>query len=84
MCNKSCNNMKEFSAVAAGRGDLMRKEINVPIGFYCNGCIYLGADKNMEVWYCKLSGLWKVSNSEGQILKDSRCLENYIETLKNT
>lgn len=63
---------------------MLRKEIKVPIGFYCNGCIYLGADKNMEVWYCKLSGLWKVSNSEGQILKDGRCLKNYIETLKNT
>lgn len=65
---------------------LYKKEINVPSGFYCNGCIYLGADKNINnraVWCCKLSGLRKTPNSKGQLFKDNFCIKNCIETLEN-
>lgn len=66
---------------------LYQKEINVPSGFYCNGCTYLGTDKNMQnrtVWRCELSGLWKTPNSKGQLVKDNFCIKNCIKTLENT
>lgn len=66
---------------------LYQKEINVPSGFYCTNCSYLGTDKdikNRTVWLCKLSGIWKTPNSKGQLIKDNFCIKNYIETLENT
>ncbi len=65
---------------------LYQKEINVPNGFYCNGCIHLDTEKNIKnrtVWCCKLSGLWKIPNSKGQLIKDNFCIKNCIETLEN-
>lgn len=66
---------------------LYKREINVPSGFYCTDCAYLMSEKNTQnktVFYCRLSGLWKIPNSKGQVIKDELCIENCIEALNRS
>lgn len=66
---------------------LYRKEINVPSGFYCTNCQCLMREKNMQnkfVYYCRLSGQYKIPNTKGQSIKDNFCVSNCLEALNRS
>ena len=66
---------------------LYRKEINVPSGFYCTNCQCLMREKNMQnkfVYYCRLSGQYKIPNKKGQCIKDNFCVSNCLEALNRS
>ncbi len=55
------------------------KYIRIPNNFYCNGCRYLGAaprrdGKSGAEFYCRNSGICKVPNKKGNLVKDNQCL----------
>lgn len=66
---------------------LYRKEINVPSGFYCTNFQCLMREKNMQnkfVYYCRLSGQYKIPNTKGQFIKDNFCVSNCLEALNRS
>ena len=66
---------------------LYRKEINVPSGFYCTNCQCLMRDRDVQnkfVYYCRLSGQYKIPNTKGQFIKDNFCVSNCLEALNRS
>lgn len=63
------------------------KYISIPNNFYCNGCRYLSTaprrdGKSGAELYCRQSGLYKVPNGEGYLIKDNQCISNFTKALK--
>lgn len=55
------------------------KYIRIPNNFYCNGCRFLSTaarrdGKSGAEFYCRQSGLYKVPNKKGNLVKDNQCL----------
>ena len=66
---------------------LYRKENNVPSGFYCTNCQCLMREKNMQnkfVYYCRLSGQYKIPNTNGLFIKHNFCVSNCLEALNRS
>lgn len=68
---------------------LYNKYFRIPNNFYCNGCRYLSTaprrdGKSGAEFYCRQSGLYKVPNGEGYLIKDNQCISNLTKALKRS
>lgn len=68
---------------------LYNKYFRIPSDFYCNGCRYLSTaprrdGKSGAEFYCRQSGLYKVPNGEGYLIKDNQCISNLTKALKRS
>ena len=68
---------------------LYNKYFRIPSDFYCNGCRYLRTaprrdGKSGAEFYCRQSGLYKVPNGEGYLIKDNQCISNLTKALKRS